>query len=125
MVDAGRFSHARFAGADNTGVEQLCRNLAYEVVNPVSGAADLNDVMVPVIERLRSGGHDLWSFDQDTDVEAWSADWSRPSAGPSLTVEVRLPLFVRISWGRPGPHVVAEADATTLDTIQSGAIEPI
>jgi hypothetical protein len=80
-----RFCLSAFRQAGDA--DALCEELSLLLTERLRAATDRAVEERLIIEDLRGLGHDLWSFDDNGDGGAWCADWTRPSAGPTLVVQ--------------------------------------
>jgi hypothetical protein len=102
-TDLKEFSMSAFLGASVDERNELCRMLESTILTRLDGSHALHDVIANVVKELRLLGHDLWSLDEDKDLEVWCPDWVNPK-GPGIAVEFR-PTRVTVVW-QDGLNVV-------------------
>ena len=88
-------------------MQQLCEQIATQAA---SRFADLtgttwNDVATAIVTQLRASGHDLVSFDDDSELRQWQAVWYHPRGTFALILRFRPPASVEVLW---------QADDTTF-----------
>lgn len=81
-----RFSYDLLvASADRPG---LVASLRSEITRRLLAATDPEAEARVVIEELRQLGHDLWSFDESDEFQAWCGNWVHPKYPYELIVEM-------------------------------------
>ena len=75
----------------------LCRQLRAELEAKLAGRDDFATAVGTGVERLKLLGHDLWSFDESDDFQAWCPNWREPS-GPGLVIMFYLDGTAEVAW---------------------------
>lgn len=80
-----RFSKLAFDAATDEVKDDLSGALAAELSRRLAAEPSFHEGVRRLIEELRALGHDLWSYDEEDDMEAWGPDYQTPS-GPGIVV---------------------------------------
>ena len=81
-----RFAQQNFLQANHDEREALCRELASVLCLRIAQSGDFHSAVQEQIDALRALGHDLWSFDESDQSEAWCPDYTKPAlAGLCIT----------------------------------------
>jgi hypothetical protein len=96
-----RFSKQSFESCEGEARAALVRELAAVLTGRIVGAPKFHLRVRELVTELRALGHDLWSFDEDDDVEVWLPSWATPS-GPGLVVSF-TPDRVSVEWSEAAP----------------------
>ena len=94
-----QFSKAEFLRKHGPDRATLCRDLAHVLSERLGSSGsdrDFHRKVQALVAELRLLGHDLWSFDESDDMEAWCPDWHTPT-GPGIVVTFR-PGAVEVEW---------------------------
>ena len=79
------YSKAEFERLDAKGKATLCAALATLLLMRLRTEPDFHKGVGKLIGELRAVGHDLWSFDESDDMEAWCPNYESPS-GPGIVL---------------------------------------
>jgi hypothetical protein len=87
MLDA-RFSYESFVrSADHTALAQA---LSDELTRRLRAATAPAQEGYAIVDELRRLGHDLWSFDESDDFQAWCGDWTKMPRPFQLIVQLNF-----------------------------------
>jgi hypothetical protein len=93
-----RFSKREFDALSELERHTRCEELGQVLVARIKDAPNFHSAVASVVSDLRGLGHDLWSFDESDDMEAWCPDYSKPS-GPGLVITL-YPDDVDVAWSK-------------------------
>jgi hypothetical protein len=85
MLDE-RFSYESFVHSADPAA--LARALSDELTRRLRATATRAQEGYALVDELRRLGHDLWSFDESDDFQAWCGDWTRPPRPFELIVQL-------------------------------------
>lgn len=91
-----RFSRERFEQA----FEQrtlLCAELAAVLAGRLDQSKDFHRTVYALIAELKAVGHELTSYDESDDTQAWGPDYVKPP-GPGLVLTFAAPHDVEVKW---------------------------
>jgi len=92
-----RFEKILFLSASGPERERLCSELAGAIVVRLqSSDVGFHDEVFRTVKELRDLGHDLWSFDEDDDLEVWCPNY-HTSSGPGLLIKFFVD-SVEVDW---------------------------
>ena len=91
------FSKAEFLRRTDAERTALCRELEQLLTEQLAQAPEFHAGVAALVSVLRSHGHDLWSFDESDDFEAWCPNWANPS-GPGIVLTFRHGDGVTVEW---------------------------
>ncbi len=102
-----RFSHEGFVQTSDR--DRLCRELEEVLTARIRSASFPDEEGYRLIRELRALGHDLWSFDESTELQVWCGNWANPTRPYELIVEVSYrdeeePRTVSVSFRARTPH---------------------
>ena len=93
----GRFGKTEFVVAGPASRSALCRELATLLAQRLKEPSAFGATATACIKELRALGHDLWSFDESDDFQAWCPNYENPT-GPGIVVTFRAPDEVSVEW---------------------------
>ena len=93
-----RFSRPRFEQA-RAGRDALCEDLAQVLAERLAEAGTFHQKVYALVNELKAVGHDLTSFDESDDMQAWGPDYERAS-GPGLVITFTAPNEVDVTWSK-------------------------
>ncbi|WNG50561.1 hypothetical protein F0U60_45370 [Archangium minus] len=102
-----RFSYESFVQTSDRA--RLCQELEQVLTARVRSAPSPEEEGHRIAMELRELGHDLWSFDESTDLQVWCGNWANPTRPYELIVEVSYrdkeePRTVSVSFRARTPH---------------------
>jgi hypothetical protein len=80
-----RFTKGAFTTADASERAVLCAELGAVLHQRLHDEPEFHTGVIRLIVELRALGHDLWSFDEDDDMEAWCPNYEVPT-GPGIAI---------------------------------------
>jgi hypothetical protein len=91
------FNRSAFDAASSAEKEVLCLRLSAHLSGALAKAVRFHDGVAAVVTALRGCGHDLWSYDEDDDVEVWGPNYAPPS-GPGILITFRAYEPTEVRW---------------------------
>ncbi len=95
MIMDETFSRAAFLETNER--QALCRKLQSELESKLAGPEEFETAVASSVAQLKLLGHDLWSFDESDDFQAWCPNWHSPS-GPGLVITFYSDGTVEVAW---------------------------
>jgi len=92
-----RFAKENFLAAEAAERGALCEDLAAVLAVRLGEANEFGETVSACVEELRALGHDLWSFDESDDFQAWCPNYDNPT-GPGVVVTFSVPDEVSVEW---------------------------
>ncbi len=77
--------------------QALCIELAETLSRRLRASKSFGAETRRCVAELRDIGHDLFSFDEDENFQAWCPNWAQPT-GPGITIMFREPNCVEVGW---------------------------
>jgi len=97
VVDA-IFSKSHFVSlTDEQARNELCLELAATLARRMGQATDFGNEARRCVEELRALGHDLWSFDESDEFQAWCPNYEQHT-GPGIVITFSVPDEVIVEW---------------------------
>lgn len=93
-----RFTKAAFERSDAVGKAALAADLTESLTDRLRTASEFHPGVHDLVEVLRALGHDLWSYDEEDEMEVWGPNYHTPS-GPGIIVTF-TPEGVTVEWSR-------------------------
>jgi len=91
------FSRQAFTlAAGESARRNLCSELAAALLSRLRQGDEFHATVKTLIAELRALGHDLWSFDESDDMEAWAPNYHVLS-GPGVVITF-TPETVEVQW---------------------------
>ncbi len=91
-----RFSRSEFERLSSVERDHLSRELETVLMQRLRSGNEFHSSAYGLIDELRALGHDLWSYDESDDLQAWGPNYVACS-GPGIVIELR-PDTVRVEW---------------------------
>lgn len=81
--------------ADDATRAWLSSELSEVLTERLNAACDFHGNVQALVDELRALGHDLWSFDESHEFEAWCPNWVKRT-GPGIIVTFKI--SVEVEW---------------------------
>jgi hypothetical protein len=91
-----RFKKSEFLRNHGPARALLCHQLGQLLSERLRREPDFHRKVQELVSELRLLGHDLWSFDESDEMEAWSPNYET-STGPGIVVTFK-PDAVNVEW---------------------------
>lgn len=96
MREMERFRRSCFLGVEGGERSVLCRDLSSELSSQLRHAVDFHGSVYLLVRALKGLGHDLCSFDESDEHQAWCPDYQNtPCRGLVVTF---TPSEVIVDW---------------------------
>jgi hypothetical protein len=93
----GNFDKLEFARSNDPERARRCRDLETYLSDRLKKSSNFHATISEIIEELRERGHDLWSYDEEDEIEVWGPDYVQ-SKGPGLILTFTAPNTVIVEW---------------------------